>query len=117
MVTSVTQLICSERLAHFQLLKILHGIDHIETTRKCNACGRITRQLPLATTTRGHHLKYQIQHNSGLRHHTFPTRTFNKLTGHTVLSRIIWLKNGENILNYTVTVFLIDIMTPEFAED
>ena len=107
MVTSITHLTYSERLAHLklptlefrrdradiiQLFKISQGIDHIESTRECNICGRITYQPSLSSTTRGHHMKYQIQHNSSLRHHIFPIRTFeswNKLTSQTISCRTV----------------------------
>ena len=107
MVTSITHLTYSERLAHLklptlefrrdradiiQLFKISQGIDRIKSTRECNICGRITYKPSLSSTTRGHHMKYQIQHNSSLRHHIFPIRTFeswNKLTSQTISCRTV----------------------------
>jgi len=75
-----------------QLFKITHGLDTVRVNNHCNLCGRAMFTPSLASNTRGHQYKYQIQKATGPRAHFFPTRVtpaWNKLSQSTVNSKSV----------------------------
>ncbi|CAH1251950.1 Hypp9190 [Branchiostoma lanceolatum] len=81
-----------QRADIIQLFKITHGFDKVRVNNHCNLCGRAMFKPSLATNTRGHQFKYQIQKATGPRAHFFPTRVtpaWNKLSQTTVNSKTV----------------------------
>ena len=55
-----------QRADQIQLYKLTHNIDKIETDKPCPHCGNTMLQPSLATMTRGHPHKYQVQRTRGI---------------------------------------------------
>ena len=78
-----------QRADQLQIFKLAKKIDKITTDKPCLHCGKVMLQPSLATTTRGHQYKYQVQRAEGIRRHFLTTRTieaWNKLQAETVTS-------------------------------
>ncbi len=76
-----------ERTDMIQLYKINKGIDKVKTDQTCGECANTTLKRSLATNTRGHTEKYQVQRCTGIRCNFFTERAlhdWNKLTQVTV---------------------------------
>jgi hypothetical protein len=73
------------------IYKITHKLVRLDTDTHCKICKLNTDMLQpsLSTSTRGHNLKYQINHHKGCRHRFLTSRvlnTWNKLRHKTVNS-------------------------------
>ena len=82
----------TERTDVIQLFKITHGFDTVSISSTCPICNNPMFKLSLATKTRGHPYKFQVQHTSGPRHNFFFTRVlnnWNKLSTETVTSTTV----------------------------
>ena len=76
-----------QRADIIQAFKTLKKIDKLNYTRECSFCGGAMFQPTLSTTTRGHDLKLQVQHQQGLKKNFFSARVtdaWNKLSPETV---------------------------------
>ena len=74
------------------LYKITHGLVTCRTSNHCNLCSRAMLTPSLATSTRGHSYKYQIQCSKGPRANFYPARVipmWNKLSEQTVTSKSV----------------------------
>ena len=102
LVSGISHLSYPERLRHLnlptldfrrqrtdviQVFKILKGFDQVAYSRECNTCGNSLFKPTRSTTTRGHSLKLQVQHQTGQRKSFFAARvtpTWNRLSQDTV---------------------------------
>ena len=81
-----------ERTYVIQLFKITHGFDTVSISSTCPICNNPMFKPSLATQTRGHPYKFQVQHTSGPRRNFFSTRVldnWNKLITETVTSTTV----------------------------
>ena len=62
-----------ERTDVLQLFKITHGFDTVSISSTCPICNNPMFKPSLATHTRGHPCKFQVQHTSGPRRNFFST--------------------------------------------
>ena len=60
-----------ERTDVIQLFKITHGFDTVSIISTCPICNNPMFKPSLATQTRGHPYKFQVQHTSGPRRNVF----------------------------------------------
>ena len=85
-----------ERTDVIQLFKITHGFDTVSISSTCPICNNPMFKPSLATQTRGHPYKFQVQHTSGPRRNFFSTRVldnWNKLSTETVTSTTLICSN------------------------
>ena len=70
------------------IYKLTHNLTTLDTNTHCKKCHLKNMLTPsLSSTTRGHNLKFQIQHHQGIRNSFFTTRclsTWNNLRPNTV---------------------------------
>ena len=66
-----------ERTDVIQLFKITHGFDTVSISSTCPICNNPMFKPSLATQTRGHPYKFQVQHTSGPRRNFFSTRVLD----------------------------------------
>ena len=81
-----------ERTNVIQLFKIIHGFDTVSISSTCPICNNPMFKLSLATQTRVHPYKFQVQHTSGHLLNFFSTRVldnWNKLSTKTVTSTTV----------------------------
>ena len=93
--------------------RIMHGIHDIDQSCHCAVCPDKQMFPPsLAENTRGHQMKVQIQHATGLRKHYFSTRVahlWNSLSPKTIRSKSI------NIFKHNLSHELPDKYTHTFS--
>ena len=93
-------------------LKAQHGIHDIDQSCHCSVCPDKMFPPTLTESNRGHHMKVQIQHASGLRKHYFSTRVahlWNSLSSKTISSKNI------NIFKHNLSQELSNKFTYTFS--
>ncbi|KAK4314050.1 hypothetical protein Pmani_014640 [Petrolisthes manimaculis] len=76
-----------QRTDVIQTFKILRNIDKVNYSRECSYCGGAMFEPSLCTTTRGHNLKLQVQHQLGPKKNFFSARVtdaWNSLSQYTI---------------------------------